>query len=183
MAMKANNIQGILLSLLIISVAILYYFHYSSPSPKVAYINSTKLITEYKGMQEAATAYQAKASVWQANIDTLQHELRTSVEKYEREKLSLSEKEKALTEELLMNKQKQLAEYQNAIQQKAQEEDQAMTQKIMEQVNAEVKAYGKEHKYDVIMAATHAGNLVYAEDALDLTEQILERLNKPFASK
>jgi outer membrane protein len=58
-----------------------------------------------------------------------------------------------------------------------------MTQKVLEQINAEVKIYGKEHGYDVRMAATHAGNLVYAEETMDLTDKILERLYRPFGKQ
>jgi outer membrane protein len=92
----------------------------------------------------------------------------------------MSVKEKQLSEQLLGSKQQQLMEYQRALQEKAQQEDQQMTQQVLQQVNAYLERYGKEHNYKIIMAATNAGNIVYAQTGLDITEEVLQGLNAQY---
>jgi len=43
---------------------------------KIAYVDSARILNEYKGSAEAKKAFQSKASVWQANIDTLTNQVK-----------------------------------------------------------------------------------------------------------
>jgi outer membrane protein len=149
-------------------------------SNKIAYVDSAKLINEYKGMQDARKAYQQKASVWQANIDTLANEVQQHIMKYDKEVSGLSSKEKKLTEELIRTKQKQLMEYEKALKTQAQQEDQKMTSEVVAQINAYIKKYGESNRYKIVIAATQYGNVAYADEGLNITDKILEGLNKEY---
>ena len=92
----------------------------------------------------------------------------------------MSAKEKQLSEELLGTKQRQLVEYQRALQEKARQEDNQMTQGVIQQVNAYLERFGKSHNYRIIMAATNAGNIVYAQEGLDITQEVLKGLNAEY---
>ncbi|MFZ6011319.1 MAG: OmpH family outer membrane protein [Bacteroidota bacterium] len=150
---------------------------------KFVYVDSAKLVGNYKGMQDARAAYQQKAAVWKANIDTLAGEVQQQIFKYEKESPKMSAKERQLSQELIRTKQQQLAEYQQAMNTKAQQEDATMTKQVVEQINAYLKKYGKEKGYPIIFAATEYGNIAYAEDGLDITDVVLEGLNKEYAGK
>lgn len=163
---------------LFVSIGVLCYQFFEEP--KMAYVDSAQLIQQYRGMQDAVEVYQSKATVWQANIDTLANELAKTVQNYEQKKVSLSVNEKELTEKLIHAKRQQLLDYQKTISEKAQGEDQEMTKTVMEQINQYVKRYGQEHKFEIIMGATQAGNLVYAKEGLDITKEVLEGLNAEY---
>jgi len=150
---------------------------------KIAYVDSAKLINEYRGMQDARKAYQQKASVWKANVDTLTMEVQQQIMKYEKEHSRLSTKEQKLTEELIRVKQKQLMDYQQAMNAQAQQEDQKMTGEVVAQINAYIKKYGQFKGYNIVMAATQYGNIAYADDGLDITDEVLEGLNKEYSGK
>ncbi|NJN25203.1 MAG: hypothetical protein HC819_04100 [Cyclobacteriaceae bacterium] len=66
------------------------------------------------------------------------------------------------------------------MQQKAAQEDQEMTSNVVLDVNAFLKEYGEDHGYKIIFGATEAGNIVYAEEAIDLTEEVLDLMNKKY---
>jgi hypothetical protein len=80
-------------------------------------------------------------------------------------------------------KQNQINNYQEAIQKKLKEEDQKATQTVINDINDYVKEYGKKHNYDIIFGASGAGNIMYAKESTDLTEVVLEGLNKEFEGK
>lgn len=150
---------------------------------RLVYVDSAKLLNEYKGMQDARKAFQGKTSVWKANIDTLTQEIRKSISKYEGDSKRMTAKERQLTEELIRVKQKQLVEYQQALNSQAQQEDQMMTAEVVAQVNTYLKKYGKDKGYKIVMAATQYGNIAYADEALDITDKVLEGLNKEYTGK
>jgi outer membrane protein len=150
---------------------------------KVVYVDSMKLITNYKGSKSAKEAYDKKVAVWRANMDTLTKEFNDAVAKYEREKNELTAKEKTLTEELLANKRQQLVSYQQATTENASKEDKEVTAKVFKEVDDFIKRYGEKHGYDYIMGATSMGNIVYAKKINDITDEVLKQLNEEYRTK
>lgn len=176
---RLSNIVSIV-NLVLFSLVVAWYL---SKQEKIVYVDSAKLLNGYKGMQVARKEYQQKATGWKANVDTLTKELQSSIMKYEKEAGKMTAKEKSLTQELLKSKQKQLMEYQQAMNTKAQQEDGQMTTSVVTQVNAYLKKFGKKKGYRIILAATDYGNIAYAEDGLDITEEVLVGLNAEYEGK
>lgn len=176
LSMKITNI---LLLLFGVALGALYYLHFSNQQA-LAYVDTNKLLNNYEGMKAAREAYQLKASAWKANVDTLMTEVRQEIADYEKENQSMSAKEKQLAQELIRTKQQQLADYQKALQNQAAQEDQKMTGEVLATVNAYISKYGEKSGYDIILAATDMGNIVYAKEAVDITDQVLQGLNKEY---
>jgi len=169
---------------IILVIAVGYLFFYSNRVGKeVVYVNNRKLLSQYKGMLAAQKTIEEKSKEWQANIDTLTNDVQNQMKKYEKERANLSAKELKLTEELLRNKQQQLVQYQQAIRQKAQEEDMKLKEKIVAEVNAYIKDYGDKNSYDYILGATDMGNLLYGKEVLDVTDDVLKGMNAAYKGK
>jgi outer membrane protein len=99
---------------------------------------------------------------------------------YEKERAGMIKKELELKQELLTNKQQQVNNYQQAIQRQIQDEDQKVTKTIINDINDYIKEYGKTHGHDIIFGASGNGSTMYASPKSDLTQKILEGLNKEF---
>ena len=159
----------------------LAYITYQRSS--IVYVDSNQLISNYKGMQDARKAYQQKAITWKANIDTLTKEVQQQIMQYEKESVKMTTKERQLSEELIRTKQKQLMDYQQAMNTQAQQQDSKMTSEVIGRINAYIKMYGKQKGYTIVMAATDYGNIAYAEEGLDITAEVLEGLNKEYSGQ
>lgn len=170
---------GILNLLGVIFLAFMFFTRDS----KVVYVDSAKLLNSYKGMQDARAVYQKKAGAWKANIDTLASEVQQQIFKYEKESPGMTVKERQLTQELIRTKQKQYGDYQQAMNTQAQQEDAKMTGEVVTQINAYLKKYGESKGYKIILAATDYGNLAYADEDLNITETVLEGLNKEYGGQ
>ncbi|HWZ04428.1 MAG TPA: OmpH family outer membrane protein [Mucilaginibacter sp.] len=157
-------------------------FNYFFKNDKIAYVDSARILNEYKGSAEAKKAFQSKAKVWQANIDTLTNEVKYSIQKYEKSIATLSPKEQELTKQLIQTKQKQLNDYQHAIQDNAKQEDGKLTQGIVTQINAFLLKYGKDRHYKMILIANQSGTIAYARDGLDITAAVIEELNNEYTA-
>lgn len=161
-------------------VAFLFLFAYIFilKNDKIAYVDSGKIMNEYKGAIQAKKAYDTKTKDWQSNIDTLTMDLQNSIRKHERDLSKMSAKENELSKQLLSNKQKQLTDYQKAIGENAAQEDAKHYKEIVSEINAFLLKYGKDHNYKMILIANQSGTIAYARDGLDITVQVLEELNK-----
>jgi outer membrane protein len=175
----STNRQLLLNIFYLISIVGAFTYTYLNQQ-KLVYIDSVKLLSEYQGMIDARSAYQQKATGWKANIDTLSVEVQDAIKVYQKESIGMTKKEKELSQELIRTKQRQLVDYQQAMQDKAQQEDGQMTSLVVEQVNAYIKQYGEKNGYKIIMAANEYGNIAYAEESLDLTAEVLAGLNKQY---
>lgn len=153
---------------------------FSLSNTKLVYVDSNKLINGYQGMIDARAVYQKKASSWKANVDTLSSEVQRKIMDYEKESARMTAKEKQLSQELIKTKQKQLYDYQQAMSTQARQEDDKMTGEVITQINTYIKKYGESHNYKVILAATDYGNLAYADESLDITDEVLQGLNKEY---
>jgi outer membrane protein len=158
-------------------LCVLLLFQFSKKE-KIVYVDAVKLMNEYKGMIAARQELDSKTSLWSANLDTLGHELELKIKEYQTGQKKLTAKEKALMEELIESKKEQYENYQNIVKEKVQKEDQQLTASVLGKVNDFIKNYGEEHGYQIIMAATQYGNIVYAKEGLDITDEVLNGLNK-----
>jgi outer membrane protein len=172
-SLTAMNLAGLIV------IIILQFQH----QQQVVYVDSNKLINGYQGMLDARKVYQQKATSWKANIDTLTNEVQRQIMDYEKGVGKMTAKERELSQELIKTKQRQLYEYQQAMNNQAQQEDSKMTSDVISQINAYLKGYGERKGYTIILAATEYGNLAYADEKLDITEEVLTGLNNQYAGK
>ena len=155
----------------------------ASDSSSECLAKTDKLLSEYKGMVDAKAAFQVKANQWQANIDTLKSDLDRAIKSYEGEKSKLSQGVRAEREKALGLQQQQLAQYNQSISKQAEEEDNKLTAGVVTQVNAYLEEYGKTEGYKIIFGANGSGNIIYGEDAINITSDVLEGLNQEYDGK
>ena len=163
---------------LLCACLLVYYIAFANT--KIVYVDSQKLLDGYKGMIEARKEYDKKREVWQSNIDTLTKDVQNAIKNYSKNLATGTEKEKQLSHELIQSKQKELIDYQNAIKQNAQQEQDRLNQQVLTTVNAFLLRYGKKNGYKMILIAAN-GNIAYADPSMEITDKIVEELNKEYA--
>jgi outer membrane protein len=126
------------------------------------YINPNKLVEDYHGAANKRQTFLNQTKIWQANLDSLTTEI------------------SALPPAQAKQKEQEFLQYRQVIQQKAQVEEARVNKAILTEVNAYIKQYGKEKGYDFILGATESGNIVYAAEETDLTDEILAGLNQQY---
>jgi len=164
-------------SIMISLAALLLTLFLSFKNEKTVYVDSMKLLSQYKGTLKAKAEYEKKATQWKANVDTLTIELNEKITQYEKEKGRMTLKEKKLTEELLTTKQQDLERYRAAVTENAAKEDQLITTQVFKEIGDFVKQYGEGHGYDYVLGATSMGNIVYAAKGKNITDEVLKELN------
>ncbi len=162
---------------LIVAITSLFF---SLKTSEQVYVDVNLLMDGYKRTKVVKEEFQKKATSLNANVDSLLVDWQKEITSYEKNRSKMSKKELELKQELLSNKQQQINNYQQAIKKQVQEEDKKATQTIINDINDKVKEYGKKHGYKIIFGASGGGNVMYADESADLTDEILEILNAEY---
>jgi len=150
---------------------------------KVAYVESSKLLDGYKGMQDARKAFEAKAKRWEAQNKTMVQGFQNAVQQYQKQAESLTAEQRAATEQKLQAQQQEVGMGQQKLQQQAQEEEAKMTQDVLGRLNKQIEKYGKANGYRLILIAAPSGTIAYGRKDLDITPQVLKYLNSEYSKK
>lgn len=170
------------IAIIALAASVFSFFYFQSQS-ELVYVDVNKLMEGYKRTQTEREAFNKKTAMLKANVDSLVAGWQEELKAYEKERVSMSEKELELKQQLLANKQQQVNNYQQAIQKQIQEEDRKVTQTVINDINDYVKEYGKKKGYKIIFGASGGGNIMYADAASDLTNEILEHLNNSYEGR
>lgn len=149
--------------------------------PKFAYVRSVDLVENYKGMDEGRELFQTKKTGWQHTVDSLKRNLETQIGIYNQTKNSLSKNELIEKEQVLNNLQQSYYEFAKELEEKATKEDQRITQSVLNQINSFTEQYGKQKGYTMILGTTMEGTLLYGDEFIDITDDVLLNLNKNFS--
>ena len=128
-------------------------------------------------MKEAQRVFQDKKEGWQSNMDTLNADYQRAVSNYHLEQHHLTDQQKAEREQVLRSQYKNVNDYAQLLDKKAEEEDQLLTEGVMNQIDAFIKAYSINQGYDLVIGTTNSGNLLYGKVELDITDQLIKALN------
>lgn len=146
-------------------------------SQKVAYINTALLMEKSIEMQRIKAHVKEYVGAAKANVDTLQMEFENKMKDYEKSVSSMSTKEKQMAQELLNMKRQELIRYQQAMEGKLSQDEQKLTAEVLKFINNYITEYGKKHHYKIIFATVN-GNIAYAEESIDITEEIIQGVNE-----
>lgn len=180
---KLNTPKAVLIVSFVALLLSLLAVYFAKSSSELVYVDVNKLIDGYSRTKVAKAEFDKKATTMKANVDSLVTGWQKELQAYEKERASLSPKELELKQELLGNKQQQINGYQEAIQKQIQEEDKKTTQTVINDINDYIKEFGKNKGYKIIFGASGGGNIMYADDATDLTTEVLKGLNAEYEKK
>ncbi|UCG94617.1 MAG: OmpH family outer membrane protein [Candidatus Aerophobus sp.] len=151
-----------------------------SQEGKIGYIDSMKLRTDYKEFADAQAKFDQEVAKWQSEADSLKQELDSLEAEFNKQSLLLSEEKKEEKEKFIQQKKKGYTNYINKIfgpngdMEKLNAE---LTKPILEKINIALEKIALENNYIMIFDAVN-GNIAWAKKGLDLTERVLEELNK-----
>ena len=174
------------LSYLAIFIAVLgigVQFLKESSDLKIGYIRTSHLLENYRGMKEVDAVLSQKRIEWQSKLDTLKMDYNRAFSKYSSEVSGLSEEERINREGLLKQQNDNLMRYAQELDNQASEQEAKLTEGVLRQVDDYLKKYAKKNDYKVILGTTTTGSLLYADESMDITEEVLKTINRDYTKK
>lgn len=175
--MKNRTIAIALIAAVIVSVSAISLL---AQDVKIGYIDSIKIFAEYAETQEAERLYRQEVDQWTAQKQRMEQDIVKLRDELQAQSLMLSEEKKA---EKKLELDRKMAEYEQFMADTfgddglAARRNKELTQPIVEKINKILEDLGKDQGYTIIFDVANA-NVVYADKTLDLTEQVLTKLNE-----
>lgn len=187
--------------LLLIAVIVLYILHFSGNSKstsnqggtvtvnadaKIVYINMDTLLNNYTQSRELNEAFLKK-------LEANRTELNIKVKNFDREAAEFRNKvenngfmtrERAEQAQMdLMIKQQNLQKLQQEMTENAQREQMEINRKLYDAITNFLTEYNKAKGFQLILSTTLGGNVLFAQEGFDITNEVVSQLNEQYAKK
>ncbi|MBZ9786919.1 OmpH family outer membrane protein [Psychroflexus sp. CAK57W] len=149
----------------------------SCSQDKTAYVDNTVLIQDYYKMKTTEARFEKKSQALSDELDSVAGEFQKEVQEYQEGMNRMSAKQKEEKQSELMQKQQMLQQQQQRKSQMLRQESDQAIDSLISEVKDFVGDYGKEKGYSYIFGSNESANIMYAKEGLDITEDILEKLN------
>lgn len=195
-----KNLSPVLNVVLLIAVAVLYVLHFTAPKNEIsgkqehdtlsmnasklsiAYINIDSVMLHYKMYDDIAGDLQGKVKASEAKFQSQQRTFQKNVDdfqyKVQRGLVTRSEAEELQNK--LAAEEQSLAALQNQLQYQLAEEQQVAQRKVLNAIMEYLKIMDGAEKYQYILGNTFGGNIMYANESLDITNRVIDGLNDAY---
>lgn len=160
---------------ILISTLSFLYCNYNKE--KVLFVDAGKLFNEFKLTKELTSEMEAFQMVRRTKLDSLNNELKSLYLKYE-----MSKNDKEL-EKIILYRQENLKIKSQEAEEEFAKANEAAMKKIWNQLNDIVTEYGKNNEVDFILGANGQASLMYANEKMDCTKQVIEFANSRYNGK
>ncbi len=161
-------------------VAVLATALISCEQQKTAYVDTTRLVKEYKEMEDVQKDFTSKSDQVKSQLDSVAQNFQKKVQDYQNNMKSMSTSERQQKEKELMREQQMIQQQQQMKGSQLRKESDKVIDSIISKVKDYVKDYGKKNNYTYIFGSNESANIMYAKDGLDITDEILKKLNENY---
>ena len=186
---------------LLVAVAILYVLHFTSHkggnaaagslpgtvadvkgSLKIAFVNIDSLVSKYDLYKDNVVKLSGKQKQMEAELnektDKYQKDNADAQYKYNKGLLTTAEAQELGKK--LSDEQQNLVKLRDQLSQELAEQQAVMNRRMVNEIEKYLKDYTKVHPYHYIFSYAFGQNLLYANDSLDITKEVLGKLNENY---
>mgnify|MGYP001139952350 CR=1 FL=1 len=148
----------------------------------VAYVNFDTLMQNYDYYEDLNKSYSEKAEKVAKQLENRGQSLEREVVSFQRRAQAnlLSQNEFNTIQKDLANKQQEFQTYQQTVSAGLMEEERELNRKLYENILEYLKKYNADKNYDVIFNYRQGEGIWLAEDALNITQDVLDGLNSEY---
>ena len=164
-----------------LSIALLSF---ASAEIKIGYVDSNEIMNNFEEVRQVQVDLEKEQRRLESEFNNLVSQLDSLQQDYERQRLLMSETRRQEKENEIINMKKMAEEFQlkkfgpeGEIYRKQNE----LLKPVLTKVDAAIQKVGSEQGYDFILDAM-SGALLYALDSHNLTEEVMDELNKTTGS-
>jgi len=155
-----------------------------SAGEKIVFVNSDSLLTKYDYYKDLKVKFEGKSKNAQADMQAKTQAFQREVAQYQQTAGSLAADVRKATEERLGRKQQELQTYQQNAGGALQNEQAVENEKLYDKVAGYLKVYAKEKGYKMVLTYAKGNSaILFADESLDVTSEVIKGLNADYAKK
>jgi outer membrane protein len=185
-----NKLSLILNIVLLIAVAVLYYLHfnqsnsganYSLPSnlsgQPVLYLNTDSLLTKYQLFQESKAQLEQEQARLEGSMQSQAANLEREVMEFQQQYGGMTQSQVDKRKEELGRKEENLMMLREQLAGQLMEQESKLNKQIYDSIYNFLQRYTAGKNVQYILGYSPGGSVLYANDSLDITAQVVEGLN------
>ncbi|KPJ54481.1 hypothetical protein AMJ39_00185 [candidate division TA06 bacterium DG_24] len=149
---------------------------------KIGYIDSGRIFTEYRGTADIETQLNEELRSWQGEERTRLGEIEQLEAQLESQRLMLSDESQRTKQTEIDRKRREYQEYVQGVWGPGgllEQRNIELTQPIIERINVAIEKIASAEHYTMVLDIAD-GFVVYAVPGLDVTDKVIEELNREF---
>jgi outer membrane protein len=151
---------------------------------KIAYVETDTLLSKYSFSRDITESMIKKEEDIRATLNEKTRNLQKEAANFQRKLNNNAFATRARAEQenkRLVKKQKDLQELSNRLSNELAAENQKNSLELQDSIRTFLKEYSKLHGYDLILSNSGLDNILYANDAINITKDIVKELNKRYS--
>jgi len=186
-----KNFFVVLNVVLIIAVGILYYLHFKT-SPKeempisptvprgasIVYVNTDSLLDSYNYFKNKKEDFDRKSEQIKRDLTSEGERLQNEASQYQEQAKNMTAEERAKKEDELMTKQQKLMKRKESLLGDLEDQQNKFHDTLYSKLYDFLKKNNKSRNYAFVLGYSKGGGILFANDSLDITKQMVEGLNK-----
>ena len=149
---------------------------------KVAFVYTDSVINKYDYFVKKSEEITEKGKKFEGELQSRAQGFEREVSNFQQSANTMTQNQALAKQDELGKKQQNLITYRDNLMQELSIDESNLYNEVYIQVQDYLKVYAEENSLDVILSYTRGGAVWYASDALDLTESVIEGLNKKYNS-
>ena len=197
-----KNLSLILNAVLFIAVGVLFYFQFSGGKPEttseksttprviptdvtIVYVNIDTLLNNYDYFADMQNEFADKQSELEAEFNQRQRQYEASAIDAQNkvQKGLVTRREAAELEQQLLAEQQALYQLQQSMSMELAEEEQVRNRRLINRIMEYLEEYNQQYNYQFIFSNSFGDNVLYANDRLDITQDVLTGLNETYRAE
>jgi outer membrane protein len=142
---------------------------------KIGFINSQALLAQAPGAAEASQQFDTELGTMRAQLQPMAEELDSMIAQFEAQSMTLSEQARRQRQQAIIERRGALEQAAAQMEQQAEQRRAELVQPIMDRISQIIEQLRVEGSYHLIFDVA-AGSIIAADPSLDLTSQVLARL-------
>lgn len=144
------------------------------------YVNGDSLLEKYEYFKKAKKDFEIKSTRTENEIKSRQSSLEREFAAYQQSAAGMTNEQRAKAEETLLRKEQSLRQFSEDAAMKFQEEQNKFNEELFDKVADFLKDYCKDKNYKIVLNYTKGTTILYADESLDITDEVLAGLNEEY---
>lgn len=189
-----NNTSLIWNVVLSLAVAVLFFLHFSSKSSdagaaadgavvagrRTVYVQVDSLLKNYDFFKDTRKELENKNFQLENELTTKGRSLQNEVAFFQQRAATMTPEQARSTEAQLMKKQQDLMAYRDQSAQALGQEEAKKNEELYKNIRSYIDKYNKENGYEYVLGYSLGGGILFANPSLDVTQKIVDGLNKDY---
>jgi outer membrane protein len=154
----------------------------AAPELRIGVVDLQKALTSSKEGMKAQKAYEAEVKKAQAGLDKKKEEFESLKKSFEKQRQSLNDQARAQKEEELITTEKEVARSFQDAKEQLRRRNQVLVTDLIKEIRTVVEEVAQASGYTLVLERNAQG-VLFADNAVDITDKVVEKYNAAGSKK